>query len=51
MLEAVSRWEQNIYGLFNLVALEIWGRMFVMRRPLEELSHEIQYVSDKRGRS
>jgi asparagine synthase (glutamine-hydrolysing) len=49
MLDAVARWEGNVHGFFNLVALEIWGRMFVMGSPLDELSDRIQSLSAGRA--
>ena len=29
-LDAIARWDRNVHGFFTLLALEIWGRMFVL---------------------
>jgi asparagine synthase (glutamine-hydrolysing) len=44
-LEAISNWQQNIHGFFNLLALEIWGRLFFLRQPLEDLTAHFDQLS------
>jgi asparagine synthase (glutamine-hydrolysing) len=51
LMEAVSNWRQNIHGFFNLLALEIWGRLFFLRQPLEELIEQVSAVSCRRSPS
>jgi asparagine synthase (glutamine-hydrolysing) len=47
MLEAVANWRQNIHGFFNLLALEIWGRLFFLHQPVEELTERLTQLSGK----
>jgi asparagine synthase (glutamine-hydrolysing) len=52
LIEAVSGWRENIDGFFNLLALEIWGRLYFLRQPLEELTERVIRISeDKEVRS
>jgi asparagine synthase (glutamine-hydrolysing) len=51
VLEAVSHWRQNIHGFFNLLALELWGRLFFLRQPLEELTEQILGASESTASS
>ena len=44
-LEAISSWDQNVHGFFNLLALEIWGRMFVLGEPVEDVTDRVQRIS------
>jgi hypothetical protein len=30
VMEAISAWKENVHGSFNLLALEIWGRLFFL---------------------
>src|SRR4030095_12040097 len=34
-LEALATWDGNIHEFFNLLALEIWGRLFVLGQSVE----------------
>jgi asparagine synthase (glutamine-hydrolysing) len=45
LIEAVSNWKQNIDGFFNLLALEIWGRLYFLRQPLEGLGEQVSRTS------
>jgi hypothetical protein len=38
--EAISRWRDDVESFFTLLALEIWGRLFFLRQPLQELTEE-----------
>jgi asparagine synthase (glutamine-hydrolysing) len=51
LLEAVSNWQQNVHGFFNLLALEIWGRLFFLRQPLDELTQLVAELSPERAPS
>ena len=44
----VSNWRQNVHGFFNLLALEIWGRLFFLHQPLEELTEQVSGVGCQR---
>jgi asparagine synthase (glutamine-hydrolysing) len=44
-LETISSWDRNVHGFFNLLALEIWGRIFVRGEPVEEVTDRIQRIS------
>jgi asparagine synthase (glutamine-hydrolysing) len=43
--EAISNWSQNVDGFFNLLALEIWGRLFFFKQSLPELTDRINCPS------
>ena len=43
--EAISNWSQNVDGFFNLLALEIWGRLFFLKQSLPELTDRINCAS------
>ena len=43
---AVESWPQNVHAFFNLVTLEIWGRLFILQEPLDqvnELTSKLEY--------
>jgi hypothetical protein len=46
-LGAIASWDQNVHGFFNLLTLEMWGRLFVLGQSVEELSDEIERVAAK----
>jgi glutamine phosphoribosylpyrophosphate amidotransferase len=41
LLDAVSKWEDNVHGFFNLLALEIWGRLFFLDQPVEMVTEQL----------
>jgi asparagine synthase (glutamine-hydrolysing) len=45
--EAISKWRENVHGFFNLLALEIWGRLFFLNQPVEELTERLTRLSGK----
>jgi len=47
LIEAISNWTKNVDGFFNLLALEIWGRLFFWRQTVEEITGEILRLSEK----
>jgi asparagine synthase (glutamine-hydrolysing) len=49
LLEAVAHWRENVHGFFNLLALEIWGRLFFLHQPLEELTEQVSGVGCERS--
>jgi asparagine synthase (glutamine-hydrolysing) len=40
-LEVVSNWQQNVHGFFNLLALEIWGRLFFLGQSVDEVTEQM----------
>jgi asparagine synthase (glutamine-hydrolysing) len=42
VLDLVANWRRNVHGFFNLLALEIWGRVFFLGEPVEEVSERLQ---------
>ena len=43
--DAIANWKQNVHGFFNLLALEIWGRLFVLNDPPERVMEGIVRLS------
>ncbi len=44
--ETIASRHMNIHAFFNLVSLELWGRMFIMQEPLEQVSELILKTED-----
>jgi asparagine synthase (glutamine-hydrolysing) len=47
VLGVVANWQQNVHGFFNLLALEIWGRLFFLHQPLEDLTNHLDQLSGR----
>jgi asparagine synthase (glutamine-hydrolysing) len=47
LLEAITSWERNVHGFFNLLALEIWGRMFVLHESVAQVEARLDRVTRK----
>jgi asparagine synthase (glutamine-hydrolysing) len=47
VLEVISNWRQNVHGFFNLLAVELWGRLFFLQQPLDDLTEQVMWFSDK----
>jgi asparagine synthase (glutamine-hydrolysing) len=45
--ECLSNWRRDVHGFFNLLALEIWGQLFFLGRPLEDITHRVLELSDE----
>ena len=43
--DAIANWRQNVHGFFNLLALEIWGRLFVLNEPADRVMDDIARLS------
>ena len=43
--DAIANWKQNVHGFFNLLALEIWGRLFVLNDPADRVMEDIARLS------
>jgi asparagine synthase (glutamine-hydrolysing) len=41
IMEAISAWKENVHGFFNLLALEIWGRLFFLGETKEALTRQL----------
>ena len=41
LMETISKWTENVDGFFNLLALEIWGRLFFFKESLPELTDRL----------
>lgn len=41
LMAAVTGWRSNVNGFFNLLALEIWGRLFILDQPLGEVVERV----------
>jgi asparagine synthase (glutamine-hydrolysing) len=41
LMQAISNWTQNADGSFNLLSLEIWGRLFFFNESVAELTDRI----------
>jgi asparagine synthase (glutamine-hydrolysing) len=39
--EVIASWHTNIQAFFNLVSLELWGRLFIMQEPLEQVCESL----------
>ena len=42
MARMMTSWQSKAHGLFGLVALEIWGRIYFMNQSVDEVSSLIQ---------
>jgi asparagine synthase (glutamine-hydrolysing) len=48
VMEAISNWRWNVHGFFNLLALELWGRLFFLHQSLEDLTDQVMRFSGAR---
>jgi asparagine synthase (glutamine-hydrolysing) len=39
--ESMGTWQESPYAFLSLVSLEIWGRLFILREPLEQVNELI----------
>jgi hypothetical protein len=46
---AVDAWRDNVNGFFNLLALEIWGRLFFFKESIEEVQSRLHQKSAPSG--
>jgi asparagine synthase (glutamine-hydrolysing) len=42
LLQTVHSWRDNVNGFFNLLALEIWGRLFCFRQTIDEVNEQMR---------
>ena len=50
LMKAISNWTENVDGFFNLLALEIWGRLFFFKQSLADLTDKVNRISSENGR-
>ena len=44
-MKAISNWTENVDGFFNLLSLEIWGRLFFFRQTVDDVTDAVLRVS------
>jgi asparagine synthase (glutamine-hydrolysing) len=49
--EVVASWNKNIQAFFNLLSLEIWGRLFILKEPLEHVGESVSKVEHEHAKS
>jgi asparagine synthase (glutamine-hydrolysing) len=47
-LDAITNWQANVHGFFNLLAIEIWGRIFFMEQPVENVTEDLLRLPRRR---
>ena len=47
VFETIETWDRNVHGFFNLLALEIWGCLFILGQSVEEVTDRLQRPSGK----
>jgi len=45
--ETISGWRRNVHGFFNLLALEIWGRLFFLGENVAQVTDRLLELPDK----
>ena len=38
---AITGWRDNVHGFFNLLALEIWGRLLILEQTVDEVTEHL----------
>ena len=38
LMKTISNWTENVDGFFNLLALEIWGRLFFFHQTVDDVT-------------
>jgi asparagine synthase (glutamine-hydrolysing) len=49
--ECVVSWRQNPFAFLSLVSLEIWGRLFLLQEPLEQVNEVIAKLEHQHAHS
>jgi asparagine synthase (glutamine-hydrolysing) len=49
-MAAITNWRDNVHGFFNLLALEIWGRLLILEQTVDEVTERLltPATSDRR---
>jgi asparagine synthase (glutamine-hydrolysing) len=45
LAETLSNWTHDVEGFFTLLTLEIWGRLFFLHQPVEEVTERVLRLS------
>ena len=45
LTDAILNWTHDVEGFFTLLTLEIWGRIFFLRQPVEEVTERVLQLS------
>ena len=45
LTDAILNWTHDVEGFFTLLTLEIWGRMFFLHQPVEEVTERVLQLS------
>jgi asparagine synthase (glutamine-hydrolysing) len=40
-MAAIANWRSNVHGFFNLLALEIWGRLLILEQTVDEVTEHL----------
>jgi Asparagine synthase len=40
-MAAIANWRGNVHGFFNLLALEIWGRLLILEQTVDEVTEHL----------
>ena len=40
-MAAIANWRDNVHGFFNLLALEIWGRLLILEQTVDEVTEHL----------
>jgi len=46
----MSSWDRQAHGLFGLVALEMWGRIFFMGQTVDDVTASVEACERRGGR-
>ena len=38
----LSHWQHDVQGFFNLLSLEMWGRLHIYRQPVDALNKDLK---------
>ena len=45
IIQPIARWRDNVNGYFNLLSLEIWGRLYFLGQSIEEVNRHLAKAS------
>ncbi|MEO8464117.1 MAG: asparagine synthase (glutamine-hydrolyzing) [Gammaproteobacteria bacterium] len=48
LLHTVDNWRSNVHGFFNLLALEIWGRLFFLNESIDQVNARLESLQTTR---
>ena len=50
-LDVITNWQHNVHGFFNLLAIEIWGRLFFLDQSVAEVTEQMLRLPHSRRES